>query len=70
MGKKLKLTGLKIQSFVTSLNERERSLIKAGDLTTKEYFCSDDACPTDFSYCTCFTECPVNCLPTTRPCIE
>jgi hypothetical protein len=69
MDKKLKLTGLKIQSFVTSLNNGEKQQIRAGDLTTKEYFCSDDACPSDFSYCTCFTECPVNCLPTTRPCL-
>ena len=69
MGKKLKLTGLKIQSFVTNLDNGEKQRIRAGDLITKEIFCSDDACPSDFSYCTCFTECPVNCLPTTRPCL-
>jgi hypothetical protein len=69
MPKKLQLKDLKVQSFVTNLDEKETNKVRAGDLTTKEFFCTDDACPTDFSYCTCFTECPVNCLPTTRPCI-
>ena len=68
MGKKLKLTELKIQSFTTNLSEVEKNKIKAGDLISKEPFCTIEACPSDFSYCTCFTECPVNCLPTTRPC--
>lgn len=69
MPKKLKLSELKIQSFVTNLDEEHQKKILAGDLKTDEIICTDDVCPTDFSHCTCFTECPVNCLPTTRPCI-
>lgn len=69
MPKKLQLKDLKIQSFVTSLDENDKNKVRAAGLNTNEYFCSDDACPTDYSWCTCFTECPVNCLPTTRPCL-
>lgn len=74
MPKKLKLSDLKVQSFVTNLEDNQKKLILAGaEETNNPEICSQDICPTlgctNITNCTCHTECPVTCLPTTRPCL-
>lgn len=64
---KLNLNDLKVQSFVTALNEYDKAKIKGGTDTADDD-CDTSTCRTCYTRCTCDTACGGTCMPSYIAC--